>query len=317
MGYSALVDFVALSPNRTAPREAAIDTMTPHHTAGVLTARQLADIFMKTSRGASCSYGVGNDCKSFCGVDENNRPWTSSSPNNDKRAITFEISNCAVGGDWPIADAVVDKTIELMVDICKRNPKLQSGLRFKGIPTLIGQIDQQNVTLHKWFAATACPGTYLERILPQICSRVNERLAGIEKVDTTPMSEVPFRVQTGAYKHRENAERLLESLEGDGFDTYMIMSNGLYKVQVGAFSKFENAERMAMELAAKKYDFFITKEAGTPVEGKKVHTTKTIDELAREVIRGVWGNDPVRKQRLTEEGYDAAAVQALVDRLMK
>lgn len=316
MGYSSLVDFVSLSPNRTAPREAEIDTITLHHTAGVLTAKQLANIFMPTSRGASCSYGVGNDCKSFCGVDEKNRPWTTSSANNDKRAITFEISNNKAGGDWTIADAVIDKTVDLLVDICKRNPKLNGGLRWQGVPTLIGQVDKQNMTLHKWFSATACPGTYLERIHPVIVSRVNERLTGIVKPDVTPVSDIPYHVQTGAFKHREYAERLLENLEADGFDTYMIMSGGLYKVQVGAFNVFENAERKAMELAAKKYDYFITKEQGTPVEGKKIHTTKTIDELAREVIRGIWGNGPTRRERLTAEGYDAAAVQARVDQIL-
>lgn len=316
MAYSNLVDFVSLSPNRTAPREAEIDTITLHHTAGVLTAKQLANIFMPTSRGASCSYGVGNDCQSFCGVDENNRPWTTSSAKNDKRAITFEISNNKAGGDWTIADAVIDKTVELLVDICKRNTKLNDGLRWQGVPTLIGQTDKQNMTIHKWFSATACPGTYLERIHQVIVSRVNERLAGIVKPDITPVSDMPFHVQTGAFKHREYAERLLENLEADGFDTYMIMSGGLYKVQVGAFNVFENAERKAMELAAKKYDYFITKEQGTPVEGKKIHTTKTIDELAREVIRGIWGNGTVRRERLTAEGYDAAAVQARVDQLL-
>lgn len=316
MGYSTLVDFVSLSPNRTAPREAQIDTITLHHTAGVLSAKRLADIFMPRSRNASCSYGVGNDGRVFCGVDENNRPWTTSSANNDKRAITFEISNCSTGGDWPISDSVIDRTVDLLVDICKRNPKLNNGLRWQGVPTLIGQTDKQNMTIHKWFASTACPGNYLERIHPIIVARVNERLAGLPKPEIVPVSELPYHVQTGAFKTREYAERLLENLEKDGFETYMIMSNGLYKVQVGAYSKFENAERMAMKLAEKFYDYYITKEQGTPVAGKKVSTTKTIDELAREVIRGIWGNGPVRKQRLAAEGYDAAAVQARVDQLL-
>ena len=44
---------------------------------------------------------------------------------------------------------------------------------------------------------------------------------------------------------------------------------------------------------------------------------KTVTELAREVIAGVWGNGATRKRRLTEAGYDYAAVQAEVNRLLQ
>lgn len=44
---------------------------------------------------------------------------------------------------------------------------------------------------------------------------------------------------------------------------------------------------------------------------------KTVDELAREVIRGLWGNGTERKNRLTEAGYDYAAVQNRVNELLR
>ncbi len=44
---------------------------------------------------------------------------------------------------------------------------------------------------------------------------------------------------------------------------------------------------------------------------------KTVDEVAREVIRGDWGNGDERKKRLTEAGYNYSEVQARVDKLMK
>ena len=43
---------------------------------------------------------------------------------------------------------------------------------------------------------------------------------------------------------------------------------------------------------------------------------KSIDQLAREVIRGDWGNGADRKNRLTAAGYDYAAVQARVNQLL-
>ncbi|MDF1495869.1 N-acetylmuramoyl-L-alanine amidase [Caproiciproducens sp. CPB-2] len=45
-------------------------------------------------------------------------------------------------------------------------------------------------------------------------------------------------------------------------------------------------------------------------------TAKSVDEPAREVIRGDWGNGADRKNRLTAAGYDYAAVQARVNEIL-
>lgn len=44
---------------------------------------------------------------------------------------------------------------------------------------------------------------------------------------------------------------------------------------------------------------------------------KSLDELAREVIAGRWGNGSERKRRLTAVGYDAAEVQRRVNQILK
>lgn len=43
---------------------------------------------------------------------------------------------------------------------------------------------------------------------------------------------------------------------------------------------------------------------------------KSIEEVAREVIRGIWGNGATRKQRLEAAGYNYDVVQAEVNRIM-
>jgi hypothetical protein len=43
---------------------------------------------------------------------------------------------------------------------------------------------------------------------------------------------------------------------------------------------------------------------------------KTVDELAREVLDGKWGNAAARKKALTAAGYDYAAVQARVNEIL-
>jgi len=43
---------------------------------------------------------------------------------------------------------------------------------------------------------------------------------------------------------------------------------------------------------------------------------KSIDEIAREVVNGKWGNGEERKMRLTEAGYDYNAVQQRVNEII-
>lgn len=60
-----------------------------------------------------------------------------------------------------------------------------------------------------------------------------------------------------------------------------------------------------------------TKEAKPSVEPTPATPTKTISQLAQEVVAGKWGNGDERVKRLTSAGYDAKAVQDEVNKLMK
>ena len=44
---------------------------------------------------------------------------------------------------------------------------------------------------------------------------------------------------------------------------------------------------------------------------------KSIEEVAREVVTGKWGNNPERKEKLIKAGYVPAEVQAVVNKLLK
>lgn len=52
------------------------------------------------------------------------------------------------------------------------------------------------------------------------------------------------------------------------------------------------------------------------VETNVSSTTKSITELAAEVLEGVWGNNPERKEALEATGYDYTAVQTEVNNLI-
>ncbi len=67
-----------------------------------------------------------------------------------------------------------------------------------------------------------------------------------------------YRVQTGAYRNKENADRMLNSLLIDGFPAFIIYEDGYYKVQVGAYAILSNAIKMERRLRRFHYSTYIT-----------------------------------------------------------
>lgn len=175
--FSTLISRTILSPNYNVRKNSTynpsdkITKITPHHAAFVGTAEQIANCFSSTSRQASCNYAIGNDGEIIGVVDENNRAWTSSSPSNDYLAVTIEVSNSVSGEPWTISDAAWNSLVNLCVDICKRNGIAE--LCFTGNAN-------GNLTAHRFFASTACPGTYLYGKFPELAETVNNYLKGEE-----------------------------------------------------------------------------------------------------------------------------------------
>jgi hypothetical protein len=307
MSNSPLVDYIKISPNKTSPRNHKIDTITIHCVVGQCSVETLGDIFASASREASSNYGIGSDGRIGMYVEEKDRSWCSSNAANDHRAITIE---CASDKTHPYAinDKVYKSLIELLVDICKRNGIPE--LKWKADKSLIGQPDKQNMTVHRWFANKSCPGDYIYNRLGQIASEVNAKLNS-DSSNVEP--EILYRVQTGAFSKKANADAMLAKIKAAGFDTYMVKVDNLYKIQVGAFSEKTNADAMAAKLKAAGFDTYITTKSGT---GVTTSSKKSIDEIAREVIRGLWGNGQDRKDRITKAGYDYSAVQKRVNELL-
>lgn len=69
---------------------------------------------------------------------------------------------------------------------------------------------------------------------------------------------VYYRVQTGAYRNRENADRQLEKLKKEGYPAFITEKGGYYLVQVGAFRNLSNAVRMEGILRSSGYQTYIT-----------------------------------------------------------
>lgn len=201
--YSKLTSYVNLSPNRTSPRTAPIDRITIHHVAGDASVEALGALFGKPSRQASSNYGIGSDGRIGCFVEEEDRSWCSGSRENDHRAITIEVANCGGAPDWPVSEKAYAALLDLCEDICRRH-----GFRLNYTGDKTG-----NLTMHKWFQPTACPGPYLESRFPAIAEEVNRRLDG----------ERFWRVQVGAFREEENARAFRDKLRAEGYpDAFLV-----------------------------------------------------------------------------------------------
>lgn len=95
-----------------------------------------------------------------------------------------------------------------------------------------------------------------DRIADAIADAIlkNFSLTGEEE---TEQEETYYRVQTGAYRNRENAVRQQEKLTEEGYPAFLLEREGYYLVQVGAFRKLENAVRMEAHLRENGYQTYI------------------------------------------------------------
>lgn len=164
------IDYVKQSPNYS-ERKNTIKKITIHHMAGNLSVEECGEVFQ--TRHASSNYGIGSDGRVGMYVPEKYRAWSTENPDNDHQAINIELANATGAPQWYVSDKAIAKCIDLCEDICRRY-----GFKMNYTGDKSG-----NVTLHKWFVATECPGPYLESKIKYICDEVNKRLGSAEPDD--------------------------------------------------------------------------------------------------------------------------------------
>lgn len=256
--------------------------ITIHCTAGNKnnTGKDIIDYFIRTDRGASANYCVGGDGSIACGVDESNRAWTSSSRANDEQAVTIEV--CSNPSGTEVNTAAIDSTVKLCIDIMKRYGKNKAV--FTGNANYEPASNEMLFTWHRMFANTSCPGPYIMGHFNEIINRINAGLTTeTKKTETKEVDDMLYRVQVGAYRVKTNAENMLQKLKNAGFEGFIV------EVDDGTENK---------TTAPKK-------------------ATKSNEEIAREVLRGDWGNGADRVNRLKAAGYDYTTIQNIVNKLAR
>lgn len=286
---SPLVTYTNLTKNKTTNRNHPIDTITIHCYVGQITAKQGCDYFATTERSVSSNYVVGKDGSIGLSVEEKDRAWTSggvdkngkpikvngiSGSENDYRAVTIEVA-CDTNAPYAVTSKAYKALINLVADICKRNNIKE--LKWKADKSLVGQVDKQNMTVHRWFALTECPGDYLYDKHSDIAAKVNAILNSTsETTEEAAKEDVMYHVQVGAYKVKANADAQLKKVKDAGFDTNMIQVDGQYKIQVGAYSEKSNADGMLEKLKAAGFNAFITNKGGKGVASEPEPVKKEV-----------------------------------------
>lgn len=298
---SPMVSYTKLSPNHSGQRTHSIDRITPHCVVGQCSAETLGNIFLPVSRQASSNYGIGPDGRVGMYVEEKNRSWCSSSAANDQRAVTIE---CASDTTEPYAfrEVVYQTLIKLCVDICKRNGKtklLWLGDKTKTL-NYTPKSDEMVLTVHRWFANKSCPGNWMYARMGDLAKKVTAALGGGTKLGkpsaTIKVGDLVTITGSTYYNGKSIPKWVKEK------NWYVLQTNGA-RVVIDKSEDGKNAICSPVNAADLQ---LVNAKPG-----------KAVDELAREVIRGLWGNGTERKNRLTEAGYDYRAVQRRVNELLR
>jgi hypothetical protein len=156
-----------------------IKSITIHHMAGILTAKQCVDYWNNNNRETSSHYGIGKDGKIGQYVSENHTAWTNGNRTSNRTSITIETSNSTMAPDWKVSDKVLESLITLIHDVAVRN-------------NLLPLIKGKSLTWHSMVSDvfTECPGPYLTSKIDYIIERVNS------------MNE-PFKVGTTVYNKED------------------------------------------------------------------------------------------------------------------
>lgn len=340
MGYtnSPLVNHVKLSPNNSGQRNHDIDTITIHCVVGQCSVETLGNVFAPSSRQASSNYGVGVDGRIGMYCEEKNRSWCTSSNANDQRAITIEVASDTTH-PYAVNSKAFAGLLDLVTDICKRN----------GIKKLVWSTNKNdrvnhlngcNMTVHRDYANKSCPGDYLYNRHGEIAAEVNKRLNATEEPPVTE-NETVYVVISGdtlskiANKYGTTYQKLAQynnisnpnviyvgqeiRIPGTTPTPTPVPKKSTDEIAKEVIAgKWGNGAERKQKLTDAGYDYSVIQEAVNSKLNNVVpeKPKKSIDEIAKEVIRGNWGNGATRKQRLTDAGYDYSAIQKRVNELL-
>ena len=170
-----------------------IDTVTIHCAAGLASSLSICRYLDTHTSDCSANYVIGQDGDICIMIPEQYAAWTSSSAENDARAITIEVASDSKP-PYQVPTLAMAALLDLLVDICSR---YKFSLKWSWLSSSrINHVDGCNMTLHRDFNSNkSCPGEYLYDNMQAIADSVNRRLSEMNGSSLDPryktLNEIP------------------------------------------------------------------------------------------------------------------------------
>lgn len=157
-----------------------------HHVAGT---NGLGYVANANTRNSHPTYHIANSGAVTGIVHPDRRPYsTGGTP--DPNAVTFEIDNSSVGGDWPVSPAALEALIDVIVYHASKSPRAGKGFA-KNEPSV--KQSEFFIAWHSQYKATACPGPFIMSQLDYIVDQCNKRASGVAPTPVSAPATVPTK----------------------------------------------------------------------------------------------------------------------------
>ena len=303
--------------------------VTIHHNGGRLSHEGVLGVWK--TRPASAHFDVDGFGEVAQYVEMNEYAWSTGSTNGNQQSISIEMCNESVGGDWPVSS------------LTWRSAARLTGWIFAKV---IGdRPSASNVVPHHFWKSTTCAGPYMDRMFSSFISVAQQAYDFFRAGGSSPLppltpggnslSDIAEQVIAG--KWGNGADRV-DRLRKAGFDSAAVQAEVNRKiggnvggvitpprktnetlaqeVLNGAWGNGEDRERRLTEAG---YDYHSVQSVVNQRLGGGAPAAHRPDltEIARQVIKGQWGNGVERRHRLEGAGYNYASVQAEVNRQLQ
>lgn len=300
--------------------------VTVHHNGGRLSHEGVLSVWK--TRPASAHFDVDGFGEVAQYVEMNEYAWATGSTNGNQQSISIEMCNSDVGGRWPVSE------------LTWRSAARLTGWIFAKV---IGERpSSSNIVPHHHWKPTTCAGPYMDDVLSSFIAVAQQAYNFFQAGGSSPLppltpgghslSDIAEEVISGRWG---NGPERFDRLRSAGYDPAAVQAEVNRKIggNVGGVITRKTNEQLAQEVLNGAWGNGDDRQRRLTEAGYDYNSVQTVvnqrlgggapaahrpdlSEVARQVIRGQWGNGVERRRRLEGAGYNFAAVQAEVNRLL-